>query len=165
MNNAMDSIRIVTAELDRVEHQQAFLTLMDLYARDPMQGGIALPDNVRNELIPELRKHPASMLWLAYRGSEAVGFTVCLLGFSTFAARPLINIHDISVRADCRGLGVGKLLMNTIEAEARELRCCKITLEVREDNEVARGLYRKLGFDRSNVGAQKIPMEFWQKKL
>ncbi|MDO8432937.1 MAG: GNAT family N-acetyltransferase [Candidatus Binatus sp.] len=161
----MDNIEIVSADLDRIEHQNALLSLMDLYARDPMQGGEPLPANVLDELIPELRKHPAKMIWLAYRGAEAVGFTVCFLGFSTFAARPLINIHDISVRADCRGLGVGKLLMETIEAKARELRCCKITLEVREDNDVARGLYRKLGFDRSNLGAQKIPMEFWQKKL
>jgi ribosomal protein S18 acetylase RimI-like enzyme len=161
----MANIQIVAVDLDRLEHQQALLILMDRYARDPMQGGTPLPASVMNELIPELRKHPASMIWLAYKDSEPIGFTVCFLGFSTFAARPLINIHDISVRADCRGLGVGKLLMDAIEAKAHELRCSKITLEVREDNDVARGLYRKLGFDRSNVGSEKIPMEFWQKKL
>jgi GNAT superfamily N-acetyltransferase len=161
----VNNIQIVTADLDRLDHQQALLTLMDLYARDPMQGGQPLPQGVMEELIPELRKHPARMIWLAYKDSDAIGFTVCFLGFSTFAARPLINIHDISVRGDCRGLGVGKLLMDAIEAKARELRCCKITLEVLETNHVARGLYRKLGFDRAEAGAEKIPMEFWQKKL
>jgi ribosomal protein S18 acetylase RimI-like enzyme len=161
----MDKIRIVAADLDSVEHQQALLTLMDLYARDPMQGAEPLPPDVMHDLIPGLRKHPACMIWLAYKNEEAVGFTVCFLGFSTFAARPLINIHDISVRADCRGLGVGKMLMDAIEAKARELRCCKITLEVLENNHVARGLYRKLGFDHTRIGTEKIPMEFWQKKL
>ncbi len=161
----MNNIEIVSADLDRIEHRQALLTLMDLYARDPMQGGAPLPSHVLDELIPELQKHPATMIWLAFRGDDPAGFTVCFLGFSTFAARPLINIHDISVRPECRGLGVGKMLMDTIEAKARDLRCCKITLEVRRDNAVARGLYRKLGFDRSTVGEQKIAMEFWQKKL
>jgi ribosomal protein S18 acetylase RimI-like enzyme len=161
----MDKIRIVAADLDRVEHQQALLALMDLYSRDPMQGAEPLPSDVMSDLIPELRTHPACMIWLAYKDAEAVGFTVCFLGFSTFAARPLINIHDISVRPDCRGLGVGKLLMDAIEAKARELRCAKMTLEVRADNQVARGLYRKLGFDHAMVGDQKIPMEFWLKDL
>jgi ribosomal protein S18 acetylase RimI-like enzyme len=160
-----DQITIVPSDLSSPDHQQVFLALMDLYARDPMQGGEPLPPNVRNELVPQLRKHPAYFIWFAYRDAEPVGFTVCFLGFSTFNARPLINIHDISVRPECRGLGVGKLLMAAVEAKARELGCCKITLEVRQDNEVARGLYRKVGFDRTVVGPQGVPMEFWQKWL
>ena len=39
------------------------------------------------------------------------------------------------------------MLLERIEAKARELNCCRITLEVREDNRVARGLYRKVGFE------------------
>jgi len=115
----MDPIRIVAADLDLMEHQDALLTLMDLYARDPMQGGAPLPSNVIDEVIPELQQHPAKLIWLAYCGAEAVGFTVCFLGFSTFAARPLINIHDISVRPEYRGLGAVKLLMDAMEAKAR----------------------------------------------
>jgi GNAT superfamily N-acetyltransferase len=138
---------------------------MDLYARDPMQGGERLPDDVMRELVPALRKHPARFVWLAYSNGAPVGFTICFLGFSSFNARPLINIHDISVRAELRGVGVGKMLLAAIESKARDLGCCKITLEVRQDNEVARGLYRKAGFDRSVAGAAGVPMEFWQKKL
>jgi ribosomal protein S18 acetylase RimI-like enzyme len=36
---------------------------------------------------------------------------------------------------------------------------------VREDNRVARGLYRKVGFDRVLVGAERVAMEFWHKPL
>ena len=94
-----------------------------------------------------------------------VGFSICFLGFSTFNARPLINIHDIFVDSAVRGLGIGAMLLERIEAKARELNCCRITLEVRKDNHVARGLYRKVGFDRVVVGSERIPMEFWHKAL
>ena len=57
------------------------------------------------------------------------------------------------------------MLLDRIESKARELNCCRLTLEVREDNQVARGLYRKFGFDRATVGPKKVPMEFWRKPL
>ena len=94
-----------------------------------------------------------------------VGFSICFLGFSTFLARPLLNIHDIFVDLSVRGRGIGAMLLERIEASARELNCCRITLEVREDNRVARGLYRKVGFDRVVVGAKRIALEFWHKPL
>ncbi len=57
------------------------------------------------------------------------------------------------------------MLLERIEARARDLNCCRITLEVRKDNRVARGLYRKVGFDQVVWGAERIPMEFWHKPL
>ena len=125
------AIRIVAADLSRAEDNAALLFLMDLYARDPMEGGQALADDVMREMVPALRKHPAHFVWLAFRDSAPAGFTICFLGFSTFNARPLLNVHDISVRAEFRGLGVGKMLLAAVESKARELGCCKITLEVR----------------------------------
>src|ERR1700675_4019655 len=104
-------------------------------------------------------------VFLAYRGGSPVGFSICFLGFSTFNARPLINIHDIFVDSSVRGMGIGAMLLERIEVKARELNCCRITLEVREDNRVARGLYRKVGFDRVVVGAERIALEFWHKPL
>jgi len=69
------------------------------------------------------------------------------------------------VDTSMRGLGIGGMLLERVEAKARELNCCRITLEVREDNRVARSLYRKVGFDRVMVGAEHVPMEFWHKPL
>ena len=120
---------------------------------------------VKRDLVPGLRAHPACYVFLAYRDDTPVGFSICFLGFSTFNARPLINIHDIFVDSSVRGLGIGAMLLERIEAKARELNCCRITLEVRKDNRVARGLYRKVGFDQVVVGADRIPMEFWHKPL
>jgi len=139
--------------------------MMDAYALDPMEGSLELPAEVRRDLVPQLRKHPAYFVFLAYDDGKPVGFTLCFVGFSTFAARPLINIHDIGVLASYRGKGVGLKLMSAVENKARALGCCKLTLEVREDNDRARGLYRKFGFGESVVGPEHVPMEFWAKPL
>jgi ribosomal protein S18 acetylase RimI-like enzyme len=158
-------VTIVDADLSRGEHREALVAMLDGFMREPLQGGEPLSERVKREVVPGLRAHPACYIWLAYREGKPVGFTICFLGFSTFVARPLINIHDIFVDTSMRGLGIGGMLLERVEAKARELNCCRITLEVREDNRVARSLYRKVGFDRVMVGAEHVPMEFWHKPL
>ena len=159
------NVTIVDADLSRTEHQNALVTMLDAYMRDPMEGGEPLSEQVKRDLVPGLRAHPACHVFLAYHDGVPVGFSICFLGFSTFLARPLLNIHDIFVDLSVRGHGIGAMLLQRIEARARDLNCCRITLEVREDNRVARGLYRKVGFDRVVVGAERIALEFWHKPL
>ena len=159
------NVTIVDADLSRPEHQNALVAMLDSYMRDPMEGGEAPSERVKRDLVPGLRAHPACYTWLAYRDGLPVGFSICFLGFSTFNARPLINIHDIFVDPAVRGTGIGRMILERIEARARELNCCRITLEVRQDNRVARGLYRKVGFDQVVVGPERVHMEFWHKPL
>ncbi len=160
-----EGVTIVDSDLSSTAHQHALVELLDAYMREPMEGGVPPSERVKRDLVPGLRAHPASYVFLAYRGDVAVGFAICFLGFSTFNARPLINIHDIFVTTGSRGTGVGKKLLERIEARARALNCCRLTLEVREDNVVARGLYRAFGFDRAAVGPERVVQEFWLKAL
>ncbi len=162
---SVTNVTIVEADLSRAEHQDALVTMLDAYMLDPMEGGVPPSEQVKRDLVPGLRAHPACYVFMAYRDGKPVGFSICFLGFSTFNARPLLNIHDIFVDSSVRGLGIGAMLLVRIEVKARELNCCRITLEVREDNRVARGLYRKVGFDRVVVGAERVAMEFWHKPL
>jgi GNAT superfamily N-acetyltransferase len=159
------NVTIVEADLSRTEHQDALVAMLDAYMRDPMEGGVPPSAQVKRDLVPGLRAHPACHVFLAYSDGAPVGFSICFLGFSTFNARPLINIHDIFVDTSVRGTGIGAMLLERIEANARDLNCCRITLEVREDNRVARGLYRKVGFDQVVVGPARVKMEFWHKPL
>ena len=71
---------------------------------------------------------------------------LCFRGFSSFAALPLINVHDLSVLPERRGLGVGRQLLQAVIDHARQSGCCKITLETQEKNLDARRLYASLGF-------------------
>jgi ribosomal protein S18 acetylase RimI-like enzyme len=157
------NVTIVDGDLSRVDHQRAIVSMLDAFMRD--QDGEPLSEQAKRDMIPGLRAHPACYILLAYRDGSPIGFSICFLGFSTFMARPLINIHDIFVDASARGLGIGAMLLERIEAKARELNCARITLEVREDNRVARALYRKVGFDQVVVGPKRVPMEFWHKPL
>src|SRR5580658_6535475 len=124
----MASIEIVEADLDRADHQQAVVELIDAYATDPMGNGRPLSAATRLELIPGLRRVTTSVIFLAYRERSAIGIAVCFRGFSTFAARPLINIHDLAVLRAQRGQGVGRRLLEAVERKARDLGCCKLTL-------------------------------------
>ena len=99
------SISIVEADLDRTDHQEAVVQLIDAYAQDPVILSQPLSQEVRRGLIPGLQKHPTTLVLLAYCDNEAIGVAVCFLGFSTFAAKPLINIHDFAVLPQHRGQG------------------------------------------------------------
>jgi GNAT superfamily N-acetyltransferase len=142
----MRKITIVEADLDRPEHQRAVLELTDAYARDSMGNGRPLSDEVRRALIPGLQKHPTTVIFLAYLGSHPIGIANCFIGFSTFAARPLINVSDLAVLSGHREKGIGRLLLEAVERKALELGCCKLTIEVQENNHRARHVYESVGF-------------------
>jgi GNAT superfamily N-acetyltransferase len=141
-----NQIAVVEADLSQADHQDATLRLLNAYAMDPMGDGKPLSERAQRDLIPGLREHPTTMVFLAYQGSEAVGLAICFRGFSTFAARPLVNIHDFFVMPATRGTGVGRRLLAAVERRAREIGCCKLTLEVQENNHRAQGVYAAAGF-------------------
>jgi GNAT superfamily N-acetyltransferase len=132
-----------------------------------MGGRQGLSERVREDLIPGLRGHPASIVWLAYDGGRPVGIAVCFAGFSTFTARPVVNIHDLAVTPDAQRQGVGSRLLEAVQSKARQLNCSKITLEVYEDNLPARQLYRSAGFGSGDDGHGKagVPSLFLVKRL
>ena len=142
----MEPVDIVEADLNRKDHQQAVLDLVDAYAMDPMGNSGPLPADVKAALIPGLKQHPTTLIFLAYAKGEATGIAVCFIGFSTFAARPVVNIHDLAVLPAHRGNGVGRQLLAAVERRAREMDCCKVTLEVLENNRRALNVYTAAGF-------------------
>lgn len=142
------SLRYLQADLERADHQAAVLAMVDAYSCDPMGDGAPLSPAARERLIPGLRQHPTTLVFLAYDGDTPVGVAVCFLGFSTFAAKPLVNLHDVCIIPTHRGRGVGRGLLAAVEARARELGCCKLTLEVLDQNHRALRTYTGAGFKR-----------------
>jgi ribosomal protein S18 acetylase RimI-like enzyme len=158
-------ITVVEADLDQPAHQQAILELTDSYACDPMGGATPLSPAVRGALISGLRRHPTTRVFLAFAGGQAVGIASCFTGFSTFHAQPLINIHDLAVRPGRRGQGIGRQLLVAVERRARQMGCCKLSLEVGERNGNARALYEAQGFRQAGTDEPVGPMVFMTKKL
>ena len=161
----MPSIDILEADLNRPDHQDAIVALINAYAADPMGNGKPLSDETRRTLIPGLRQLPTTMIFLAYQEGRAIGIAVCFTGFSTFAARPLVNIHDLAVLPANRGQGVGRRLMESVEQKARELGYCKITLEVAENNPKARRMYQAAGFAQTMYAPGSGGALFMSKRL
>ena len=138
--------RIIEADFDNQEHAREVIRLTDIYARDPMGNREPLPNATRISLIEELKKMPTAISFLAFYKNEAVGLANCFVSLSTFEAKRLINIHDLVVVPEWRGLGIGEKLLKKIQDKAKEMDCCRITLEVRDDNP-AKWLYERFGFE------------------
>ncbi len=144
----VDSISIVEADLARPEHARDVVAMTQTYASDPMGNSGPLPADVIERLISGLKAHPTTLILLAYSGDQVVGIATCFRGFSTFRARPLLNVHDLAVVASHRQRGVGARLLATVEQRALALGCCRLTLEVQEHNAVARRAYARAGFSQ-----------------
>lgn len=141
MTGVAASVSMRLANYRDAEDAAALVALLDEYARDPMGGGQPLPDRVRRDLPACLAACPQAFTLLAFQAGRPVGLVNAFETISTFRARPLINLHDVAVTAEARGQGIGRAMLEWIEAEARRRGCCKLTLEVLEGNGVARALY------------------------
>jgi ribosomal protein S18 acetylase RimI-like enzyme len=149
------------ADLALAADRAALITLLDGYASEAMGGGAPLAADVIRNLPDRLAAQPSAKIWLAIAADGTpAGLAVCFVGFSTFAAQPLLNLHDLAVAPAHRGRGIGRRLLAAVESAARTLGCCKVTLEVRDDNAPARHLYRALGY-----GDGAAPHRFWSKRL
>ena len=159
------NVAVVEADLNDPDHTRGLIDILDSYARDPVGAARPLHPSVRDSLARELAAQSNALILLAMGEGTPVGAAVCFFGFSTFAARPPLNIHDLAVLPEHRGAGVGRALLSAVESRARQIDCCKITLEVREDNERARSLYRSVGFGDFAPGAEPTPTLFLEKRL
>ena len=158
-------IDIIRAHYDDPAHAAALVDLLDAYARDPAGGGEPLSDFARTHLVDELAARPFIFSVLAFDGSVAVGLINAIEGFSTFACKPLVNVHDVVVLPGHRGRGIAGQLFAEVEAIARERGACKLTLEVLDGNASARNLYRRLGFAAYRLDPAMGHAQFLQKWL
>jgi ribosomal protein S18 acetylase RimI-like enzyme len=144
-----DYIRLCRVDYLNPRHAAALVGLLDAYAQDPMGGGEGLTAFAKANVVAELAKLPQAFSVLAFVGDSddtPVGLVNCMLGFSTFACKPLVNVHDLAVLATYRGQRIGEHLLAFVEAIAREHGACKLTLEVLSGNAPAMRLYARAGF-------------------
>ena len=94
----------------------------------------------------ELTAHHTFYL-VAERAGKLVGYA----GLSKLPGSLQADIQTIAVSTECRGLGLGRKLMQMLIVEARRLGATELFLEVRADNPVAQGLYASLGFEQIDL--------------
>lgn len=162
------AIQVCQADYHRADHAQAVLSLLDAYARDPMGGAEPLSEFAKSNLVAALAARPQAYSVLAFGGAGGdtpVGLVNCIEGFSTFACRPLVNVHDVVVLNDYRGQRVGETMLALAEQIARERGACKLTLEVLQGNAGAIRLYQRIGFANYQLDPAMGHAQFWQKWL
>lgn len=159
-----NNLTIIEADLDDDIHANTIIGLLDAYACDRFGGSKPLSESTKEQLIPALHLHPTSLVLLAFDEHKPVGMATCFVGFSTFQAKPLLNIHDLVVVPNQRGRGIGRALLELAQQTAAKRGCCKLTLEVVDDNTIARGLYESFGFANYELGEFKVT-RFLQKPI
>lgn len=165
MSGSQHSLGIVRADYHSAVHARCLVDLLDAYARDPAGGSAGLSEFAKQNLVVELARRPQMFSVLAFDGEHAVGLVNCVEGFSTFACKPLVNIHDVVVLSSHRGQRVGEQMLKRVEEIARERGACKLTLEVLQGNRSANRLYERLGFAGYELDPAMGKAQFLQKWL
>ena len=158
-------VEVVLADYGNAAHAAALVDLLDAYARDPAGGGTPLEAGVLAGLPAALAARPQAFSVLAYDGQTPVGLVNCIEGFSTFACKPLVNVHDVVVLASHRGQRVAQRMLMRVEEEARARGACKLTLEVLSGNRSALRAYKREGFAGYQLDPAFGSAVFLQKKL
>ena len=74
-------------------------------------------------------------------GDEVVAYIIFWM------IRDDVQVNNVAVHPDCRGLGLGEAMMRFAIARVRAAGATFMTLEVRPSNTPALALYKKLGFE------------------
>jgi len=159
------NIDLIVADYSNEQYSIDIMMLLKSYALDPMGGGEPLSNYANDNLIHELSKRTDVISIICYVDNKPAGLVNCFEGFSTFKCKPLLNIHDVVVLREYRGLGICQQMLEKIEAIAKERNYCKLTLEVLEGNNAAQSAYLKYGFKAYELDPANGKALFWQKEL
>ncbi len=101
--------------------------------------------------------HPHFHTLIADWNGQPAAYALYFFTYSTWAARRSLYVEDLFVRADFRGKGIGKALMQRMAAIARERNCQGMRWEVLNWNTPAIDFYRSLG---AEVLSDWLPVRF-----
>ena len=153
------------ADWNNPEDGLTVVSLLDSYAKDPMGGAAPLSEFSKKHLPQAMAVTPGAFSVIGFQADKPVALANCFTTLSTFACKPIINIHDLAVISDVRGVGAGQQMLGFVESYARKAGACKITLEVLTGNERARRSYSRFGFEAYTLDDTTGHALFLQKSL
>ena len=122
--------------------------LVEHVGMTPEQAGAKVERDVAH-VLPEGLGTPNIWIWAVEQDGRVVG--TVFLGFREGGAW----LYDITIAEAERGKGYGRAAMTALEDEVRALGYDTIGLNVWGGNDVARGLYRSLGWAEESVHMRK----------
>ncbi len=100
-----------------------------------------------NKCIEKEITRPRSLWLVAVEEDTVVGY------IGSQRVDDKADLMNLAVRLDHQGKGVGKMLVEALVEALKEFGVRSLTLEIRESNSVAVGLYHEFGFEQ--VGRRK----------
>jgi len=88
---------------------------------------------------------PRFEAYLVVIDTKDVGYAIVFETYSTFLARPTLYLEDLFVRPEARRQGAGTVLLQYLAAEAVARGCGRMEWAVLDWNELAQGVYRRIG--------------------
>lgn len=110
-------------------------------------------EKTMRRFLADVAKSSFSFLFVAVAGERTVGFISGELrqGSPTFLPKTWASVDDVFVEPDHRNLGVGRALLQSVEAWAKERNADGISLQVAAANSRGRKFYEELGFREISV--------------
>lgn len=110
------------------------------------------PDETElKQLIIHLFNNPFSGLqYVAEKDGKLIGFATLYFTFSTLQVKRAAILNDLFVLESSRGEKVGQELFTACLTYIREQNFAYMTWETAKDNNIAQGLYNKMGGKKSD---------------
>jgi ribosomal protein S18 acetylase RimI-like enzyme len=122
-------------------------------AHDPVYATAPAAEKTMRRFLADLASSGHSFLFVAVAGGRTVGFISGELreGSPTFLPKTWASVDDVFVEPEHRNLGMGKALLRSVEAWAKERGASGVSLQVAAANARARNFYADLGFREISV--------------
>jgi GNAT superfamily N-acetyltransferase len=114
------------------------------YEREP-DSATATDEDLHAALFSD---RPAAEVLMARVDGEAVGFALFFHNFSTWTGQRGLYLEDLFVRPSARGLGAGRVLLETLAQIAKSRGCARMDWAVLDWNDLAIGFYERIGARR-----------------
>jgi GNAT superfamily N-acetyltransferase len=132
----------------RVEDLELLVPLFDAYRQFYRQASD--PDGARRFLFDRFQ-HNQSVIFLAFQGPTAIGFTQLYPSFSSGAMARIFILNDLFVAPESRRAGAGTALLTAAADYGRRLGALRLVLSTELTNTTAQAVYEEIGWTRDTV--------------
>jgi ribosomal protein S18 acetylase RimI-like enzyme len=147
--NFMTSVIRIRTRFATIEDVEIVAVLFDAY-RQFYEHEADL--NLARRFIADRIRNDESVVLLALTSSaQAVGFCQLYPTFCSLEARPIYALYDLFVTPNARRMGVGTILLQAAEEQARENGKVRMDLTTAKSNKPAQNAYEALGWVRDDV--------------
>lgn len=99
-----------------------------------------------NDSFRKVLASPSSRLFVADDDGKLIGFAAVSTRFIVRYPRPIAELDELFVDPEARAHGVGSLLMEAVEAFAREQHCYRLYIESAYEHKIGHSFYEHLGY-------------------